>query len=161
MATGTVLLPILANLDNSAPAAIAFSNSIPHLLFDDTTQEYIYWSFRMPQDYASAPVLKLQYSMVSATSNNIEFEAQVMAVSDADSQDLDSESYDTANSQSATVPGTVGYLDEVSLSLTNADSAAAGDLIRIKLSRDADDGSNDTATGDLQLWSAALEYTTS
>ena len=91
----------------------------------------------------------------------IEFEAQVMAVSDGDSQDVDAESWDTANSQSATVPGTAGYLDEVSLSLTNNDSLAANDLVRIKLSRDADDGSNDTATGDLHLWNATLEYTTS
>jgi hypothetical protein len=89
----------------------------------------------------------------------VEFEASVMAVSDGDSQDLDTESYDTVNTGTATVPGTAGYLDVISVTLTNADSLAAGDLVRIKLSRDADDGTNDTATGDLEFHGARLEYT--
>jgi hypothetical protein len=162
MTTGTVLLPITgAMLDASVPPGIGFSNSIPKLLFDDTTPESCYWQFRMPQDYASSPVLKVQYSMASATSNKVEFEASVMAVSDGDPQDMDAESYDSANTISVTVPGTAGYLDEISLSLTNADSLAAGDYVRLKLSRDADDGTNDTATGDCEVWAVSLEYTTS
>jgi hypothetical protein len=44
----------------------------------------------------------------------------------------------------------------VSVTLTNADSIAAGDLVRISISRDADDGTNDTATGDLYLLAAEL-----
>jgi hypothetical protein len=161
MATGTIMLPIQgASLDATAPPGIAYILGRPKMLFDAGTQEYAYWVFRMPTNYASGPVGKLQYSMASATSGLIDFELQMYAVTDGDSQDLDADSYATANSASATVPGTAGYMDEVSITITNADSVAAGDWVAVKLSRDADDGSNDTATGDLELWNFVIEYVT-
>lgn len=160
MATGTILLPILGcSFDATNPPGVDYAQSRPKLLFDDTTPESVIWVFRMPQDYASGLTAKIQYSMASATSNNVEFEVSVMAVSDGDSQDLDADSFDTVNSGSATVPGTAGYLDEISITLTNADSVAAGDWVAIKLARDADDGTNDTATGDAEVWTFSLEYT--
>jgi len=64
------------------------------------------------------------------------------------------------NTSSATaVPATAGYLDEISLALTNFDSGAAGDFLAVKFSRDANHAS-DTATGDLELIAASLEFTT-
>lgn len=160
MATGTVLLPIPALFDAVAPAGLSFFNSKPRLLFDDTTDEIVHWTFRMPENYASAPVLKLQYSMASATANEVIVACQVMAVSDGDAAAIDSDSYDTVNTSSAiTVPGTAGYMDEISLTLTNADSAAAGDWVAIKFSRDANNAGDD-ATGDLELIAASLEFTT-
>jgi len=160
MATGTIILPILAaSLDASNPPGLDYSQNRPKLLFDDTTPEIAYWVFRMPSNYSSALTAKIQYSMASATANEVEFEVSVMAVSDGDSQDLDSDSYDTANSGSATVPGTAGYLDEISISLSSNDSVAAGDWCAVKLARDADDGTNDDATGDAEVWAVSLEYT--
>jgi hypothetical protein len=96
--------------------------------------------------------------MASATSGNVDFEVAVEAITDADATDLDATtSFDTVNSSGATaVPGTAGYIDQVSITLTNADSIAAGDLVRISVSRDADDGTNDTATGDLYLLAAEV-----
>lgn len=160
MATGTIILSIPGYPDATNPPGFGVFNSKPRALFDASTSETMHWTFRMPSDYASAPVLKLQYSMASATSGTIEFEAAIMAVSDGDAAAVDTDSYDTANTGSATVPGTAGYLDEVSITMTNADSLAAGDWVALRLSRDADDGSNDTATGDLELIAASLEYTT-
>jgi len=161
MATGTIILPVGgAYVDSTAPPGLGFSQSRAKLLFDDTTPEIVRWVFRMPADYASGPVAKIQYSMASATSNDVEFEVSVMAVSDGDAQDLDADSFDTVNSGSATVPGTAGYLDEISITLTNADSVAAGDWVCVKLARDADDGTNDTATGDAEVWAVSVEYTT-
>lgn len=161
MATGTIILPIGgAYLDSTNPPGIGIVQSREKLLFDDTTPEICRWVLRMPQDYASAPVGKIQYAMASATANKIEFEMSVMAVTDGDSQDLDADSFDTVNSGSATVPGTAGYLDEISIALSNADSLAAGDWVCFKLARDADDGTNDTATGDGEVWAVSVEYTT-
>jgi len=97
--------------------------------------------------------------MASATTGTVMLSCEVMAVTDGDAAAVDTDSYDTINNSSAkTVPGTVGYLDEISLTLTNADSVAAGDWVAIKLRRDASGGS---ATGDLELIAASLEYTTS
>lgn len=159
MATGTVLLPTLgAELDDTNPPGVSFVSSRRMLLFDADTDEIIYYTFRMPQDYSSAPVLKFQYSMASATSGNVIVGCEVMAVTDGEA--VDSDSYDTVNTSSATaVPGTAGLMDEISLSLSNADSVAAGDYVALKIRRDADNAS-DTATGDLEYWGAALEYTT-
>jgi hypothetical protein len=60
------------------------------------------------------------------------------------------------NTGSESVPGTPGYLGQVSITLTNNDSLAAGDYFRLSLSRDADDGTNDTATGDLYVLAVEL-----
>ncbi len=160
MATATIMLPIPpAGLDASNPPAVEWENSRPQILFDDTTPETCYWTFRMPDNYGSSPVAKVQYKMASATTGTVEYEVSVMAVSDGDAASVDTDSYDTTNSGSATVPGTAGYLDEISISLANVDSVAAGDFVAVKLSRDADDGANDTATGDAEVIAVSIEYT--
>ncbi len=144
--------------DATDPAGLEYTNNLPHLLFDDTTSELVYWVFRVPSDYSSAPLLKVQYSMASATTGTFGVSVSLMAVSDGDSADVDTESYDTANSPSAsTVPGTAGHLDEISVTLTNADSVAAGDLLFIKLARNI----ADTATGDTEVRAVSFEYTAS
>lgn len=128
--------------------------------FDASTEEQIMWSFRMPADYASAPVLKAQYKMASATSGNVIMEARIAAVSDGDATDVDAKGFAAANTSATTaVPGTAGHLDEISITMTNADSLAAGDYVVLYLNRDAGNGS-DTATGDLELVAASIQYTT-
>ena len=144
--------------DATNPAGLEYVNAVPKLLFDDTTSEIVYWVFRLPSDFSSAPVLKAQYTMASATSGTFGLSVSIMAVSDGDSADVDTESYDTANSPSAsTVPGTAGHLDEISVTLTNADSMVANDLVFIRLARNI----ADTATGDAELRAVSLEYTAS
>jgi hypothetical protein len=174
MPTGTVVLPTGAALppDNSAgnePAGIVVAKSsaaapTPHflqLLFDAAVDEMVSWSFRMPQDYASAPSLKVQYKMASATSGNVIIACDIMAVSDGDSQDVDADAFGTINTSAATtVPATAGYLDEISLTLTNNDSLVAGDFVLVHLSRDANNA-GDTAAGDMEVVAVSLEYTTS
>jgi hypothetical protein len=161
MATGTILLPIAgAMLDATNPPGVGFANSIMKLLFDDTTPQLCYWQFRMPTDYASGPIAKLALAMASATSGSVDWEVSIMAVTAGDAQDIDTESYATINSASATVPGTAGHLTEISSTLTNDDSLSARDLVRVRVARDADDVSNDTATGDAELQAVSIEYTT-
>ncbi|MCL4822575.1 MAG: hypothetical protein KJZ57_00025 [Anaerolineales bacterium] len=55
-----------------------------------------------------------------------------------------------------TAPGTAGYIDQFTATLTNKDSVAAGDYVRIRLMRDADDGTNDTASGDCYVLMAEI-----
>lgn len=159
MATGTIILPVqAAKLPTSNPAALDASETNWRLLFDATTSESCVWQFRMPVNYASGLTAKLQYSMASATSGTVAWDVYVMAVSDGDAADINTESYATVNtSGGVTVPGTAGYLDEISVTLTNADSVAAGDFTKIKVGRDV---ATDTATGDAELVCLSLEYTT-
>lgn len=160
MATAT-LLASRVSLDATSPPGAAVANSLVYLTFDASTDEIVYLEFALPENYASAPVLKGIFSMASATSGNVVWAAQVWAMTPGDSADIDTESYDTANTDTEAVPGTAGYPDEFAITLTNADSMAAGDIVRIKLFRDADNGS-DTATGDaeLRIGTVRLEYTT-
>lgn len=173
MAVGNLLLPIGAAIlpdgsaSNAAPAIQRVKSSAaaptPYFLqaaFDASTDEMLFWSLRMPDDYASAPVLKVQYKMASATSGNLILDAYVMAVTDGDATDVDANDFATVNTSATTaVPGTAGHLDEISITLTNADSVAAGDFVVVRLGRDADNGS-DTATGDCEVVAVTLAYTT-
>jgi hypothetical protein len=128
------------------------------LAFDASTDESAMWTFVAPQGISGTMAAVVTYCMASATSGKVDFEVAIEAVSDGDSLDLDaSTGYATANTITApTVPGTAGYIDQFSCTLTNDDSIAAGDLVRLKLTRDADDGTNDTATGDCYLLSVEV-----
>lgn len=173
MATGSVLLPMGAavvpdgSASNAAPAIQRVKSSAtapaPYFLqaaFDASTKEQCMWSFRMPADYASAPVLRVEYKMTSATSGNVIIEGRLAAVTPGDSADVDAKAFATTNTSSASaVPATAGFLAEITLSLTNADSLAAGDFVVLYLSRDAANAS-DTATGDMEVAAVSLLYTT-
>lgn len=173
MTTGSILLtPGAAILPdgsatNAAPAiqrvkstATAPAPYFLQLAFDASTEEWASWSFRMPADYSSSPVLKIQYKMTSATSGNIVWVGQLAAITDGDSTDGDAKAFAAVNSSGAVaVPGTAGFVKEVSITMTNADSVAAGDFVVVRIARDADDA-NDTATGDAEFIGAALTYTT-
>ena len=127
-------------------------------LFDATVDEAVVWGFRMPDNYSSDPLLKIGYSMFSATSGTVEFEGAIMCVSDGDAADLATPSFSAIAVATETVPGTVGYLSEVSITLTD-DSCTAGDFVYIYQSTDADDGTNDTATGDRENVYTTFTYT--
>lgn len=163
MANGTVILPVQsAKLSGSfiaLPARINGGSNSWSLLFSATQTESALFQFRMPENYTSTPVLKVQYTMASATSGSIDLEVEVMALSDGES-DPDVASFDSVNeiAGGTTVPGTAGILDEISITLTNADSVAANDFVLIRINRDHDDVDDD-ATGDLEVRNITLEYT--
>lgn len=172
MATGSILLPIGAAIipdgtaSNAGPAIQRGKSSAaaptPYFLqaaFDATTKEQCMWSFRMPADYLSAPVLRVQYKMTSATSGTVIIEGRLAAVTPGDATDVDAKAFGTANTSSAaTVPATAGFMAEITLALTNNDSLAAGDFVVVYLNRDAANAS-DTATGDMEVVGVALLYT--
>lgn len=154
MATRYTLTPESAQFPSSNFPALTRVNERIALAFDAATDEKCYWTFVAPQGITGTLTLLLFCIAASATSGAVYFQAQVEAVTPADAVDLDATtSFDTANSGNATVAATAGYLFTVSITLTNADSVAAGDIVRIALNRDADNAS-DTATGDMYLLAA-------
>lgn len=128
------------------------------LLFDATTDEAAVWQFRLPDYWAAHSELNVFYTMTSATTLEVEFEADVMCVSDGDAADVGTASFAGVAVGSATVPGTAGYPDEISLTLTD-DSCAAGDMMWVYLSTDANDATNDDATGDREVIGVEYEFT--
>lgn len=164
MATGTIILPVQAAqlVPSASGASITTTQNIWRLAFDPNAKEYAAWQFRMPATYSSSPVVKIQYiATANATGAGlVDFEVAIMAISDGDSQTLNVNSYDTVNAGSATVPTTDGYLDEVSITVTNNDSVAAGDYVRLQIARDATDATNDTVGGDIEVVNVSFQYTT-
>lgn len=173
MATGSILLtpgnaaPPDGSSSNAAPAIQRTKSSATapgvyflQAAFDASTEEWLTWQFRMPADYASGLAAKCQYKMASATTGGVTWDVRVSATSDGDSQDVDAQDFDAANTATVTVPGTVGYLDEASVTVTNAGSVAAGDFVVVRLARAVDDA-GDTASGDAEFVALNLEYTTS
>lgn len=155
--TGAYVTATISGADTAAGASIDAGDGNWRLLFDDTTDEAAIWQFRIPPDYNGTPVAKIGYSMVSATASEVDWEVAVMCTSDGDSADVGTASFAAAATGSATVPGTVGYLDEVSITVTD-DSCVAGDLMSIYVSTDANDATLDDATGDRELVYFQLEY---
>lgn len=153
---GNVFAPVQRKQSSAASPAPAWFEA----LMDASTVEALHWAFQMPGNYSSAPVIRITYKMASATSGNIIMEAHLAAVSDGDATDTDAKAFAAVNTSATTaVPGTAGYIDQLTISLTNADSVAANDWVVLRIARDADNAS-DTATGDLELIGVSLEYTT-
>ncbi len=170
MATGTIILPILAAVpDPTNPPGLAFTTANrPYLTFDGTTDELCLWQFHLPTDYASdgrshlcdasGLTVYCQYSMASATTNNIAFRTEVMAI--ADTEDVDTDNFAAVEaSADDTVPGTAGNMGVVSDALATP-TVAANDYIALRFGREnATSGTN--ATGDMEVWNVWAEYTTS
>jgi len=147
---------------SSAPGRDIVQNR-PFVAFDAGAVETCFTKpAAMPGQYAGGTLkASLGYVMASATSGKVDFEVSVEAVSDGDTVDLDATtSFDTLNAGNVTVPATAGHIDVLTITLTNKDSVAAGDLITFKLERDADDATDDTASGDARvLWLEIWEET--
>jgi hypothetical protein len=153
--TRFVLTPFSAEFPATNFPNLDLINRRPVLSFDADTKETCYWTFVAPQGLTGTLHAKIQYIMASATTGDVDVNVAVEAITDADATDLDSStSFATVNAvDNTSVPGTAGYIDVIDVTLTNADSIAAGDYVRISLDRDSAD---DTATGDMCVLSVEI-----
>ena len=147
MATRFIFTPYAASTNFPQ---LQLVNRRPVLSFDAAANETAYWTAVVPQGWTGTITALIYYIMASATSGDVDIDVAVEAVTDADALDLDATtSFDTVNStDNTTVPGTAGYVDVVSVTMTNNDSSAAGDYIRFSLARDA---VSDTGAGDMHV----------
>ena len=114
-----------------------------------------YWTLVAPQGLSGAQSLVITYAMASATGGGVAVDVAIEAISDGDAVDTDAAtSFDAANTgTAAAVPATAGLIDQVTVSLASVDSMAAGDYVRISLTR-AVTNAVDTAAGDLYFLAA-------
>lgn len=164
MASGDTLLQF-GPLHNEPPSSNAATfdtrNSHPVLDFDATTNESAVFSAVMPQHYAGTTgvTVYLHYSMSSAEADTVDWDAAFELIGDGD-LDVDGDSFAAVNSvDDTTVPGTTGLVDVVSIAFTDGadmDSVEAGDLFRLKITRDA---ASDDAAGDAELYAVEIRET--
>ena len=157
MATRAVLLPEAAHYPATNFPALLLSNRRPVLAFDASTSETAYWTFVAPQGITGAWTAVISYAMASATTGGVAFDVALEAISSGDALDTDATtSFDSVNTGTdAAVPGTAGYMEQISITLTNADSIAAADLVRVSVARAVANGA-DTATGDCYVLSVEI-----
>lgn len=158
MASRNSFLPGAAEPPASNHAPYNKINERPVLMFDATTDESAYWTFIAPQGITGTITVVITYMMASATSGACRWEALLECITDGDTTDLDAtSSFDSTNSNGATVPGTAGQIDQIAITMTNADSIAAGDYCRLLVRRDANGTTGtDDATGDAYLLAVEL-----
>lgn len=172
MATATINLPVAAGVmpdgstNNLAPGMTRRkgSETAPAKFFltadfDASQRESLYWTFQMPQNYASAPIVRLHWQ-ANATSGSVVWAAQIGAVTPADTDTLVEHVLATASTATTAANTTEARrLVETTITLANLDSLAAGDEIVVCVYRDGANGS-DTCTVDAELISVSLDYTT-
>ena len=129
-------------------ATLDTRNSIAVLDFDDTTDESAIFVSVCPQgaNLASGLSITLIWTASTATSGACVWDASLERMT----TDIDTDSFDTAASVTATTNATSGVPNYSTITLTTIDSLTAGDGFRLKINRDANNGS-DTMTGDAEL----------
>ena len=129
-------------------ATLDTRNSIAVLDFDDTTDESAIFVSVCPQgaNLASGLSITLIWTASTATSGACVWDASLERMT----TDIDTDSFDTAASITATTNATSGVPNYSTITLTTIDSLTAGDGFRLKINRDANNGS-DTMTGDAEL----------
>lgn len=165
MASGQTLCKLFPN-DNEPPTSNGASfdtrNNHPVLDFDQSTDESAIFTDVLPRNYAGGGVtVYLHVSATGITTGNYIFDVSFERIGDG-SQDVDSDGFASAQSLAATaVPATDGHVDIVSIAFTDGaqmDSIAAGELFRLKVTRDADNVS-DTAAADIELHAIEIKET--
>lgn len=157
MATRAILTPLAAEFPATNFPQLLLSNRRPALAFDATTSETAYWTLVVPQGWTGTIIAVISYAMASATTGGVAFDVSLEAISSGDATDTDAAaSFDTVNTGTdAAVPGTAGYMEQISITLTNNDSSAAADYLRLALARNVADAA-DTATGDCYVFAVEL-----
>jgi hypothetical protein len=149
---GTKTYAVFNALDNQPPATnfatLDTRNSIALLDFDDSTDEDAIFLGVIPEAAILASGLKIRliWTATSATSGDCVWEVSLERMN----TDIDSNSFDTIASATATTDATSGVPNYTEITLTTIDSVTAGDGFRLKITRDANNGS-DTMSGDAEL----------
>lgn len=142
----------------SAYATLDSRNSILLLDFDDTTDESAVFLGVLPRNYAGGGVtVTLHWAATSATTGNVVWEVAWERMN----TDMDADSFATGNTATTACNGTSGILTTSAITFTNGaqiDSVAVGEPFRIKVTRDANNGS-DTMTGDAELVAVEIRET--
>lgn len=164
MASGDTLC-VFTPLHNEPPgsnyATLDFRNVHPVLDFDAATGESAVFTSVLPRNYAGGGLtVTLIWAATSATSGNVVWNAAIERMQD-DVTDLDSDSFaavQAVTAGAASASGEPAYDAITFTDGTQMDSLAVGEAFRLKITRDANNGS-DTMTGDAELLAAEIKET--
>lgn len=132
---------------------------VPALAYDAAADEFAFWHFNAINYGSGNLTLDLYWYADSASSGDVIWDAAIAAITpNTDTQDIETDSLATVNSVTDSHLGTTGQrVHQCAITISNLDSLAARDHVTLRISRDANNGS-DTMTGDAFLLSAVLSY---
>lgn len=164
MASGDTLCSLKVG-DNEPPssnyATVDTRNGHLVIDFDASTDESMVVRGILPRNYAGGGVtIYVHWRATSATSGASRWATAFERVA---GQDIDSDSFATAQTTGGTANGTSGVETVTSIAHTDGgqmDSVAAGEEFRLKITRDADGTSGtDDMTGDAEISSIEIKET--
>lgn len=136
-------------------------NNHPIISFIDSTTKTVNFESVIPRYYSSNGLTVNLYWMAStATTGSVVWSVAFERLL-AGTDDLDSDSFATANTVTTATNATSGVLTQSSIAFTNGaqiDSLAAGDVVRLQVSRLGANGS-DTLTDIAQLFMIEIKET--
>ena len=151
-ALGTKTISRFTPRENQPPATdfatLDTRNSIAVLNFDDTTNENAIFLNVISEAVLLGSGLKilLIWTATTATTGNCVWQTALEKMT----TDIDTDSFDTAESLTATTNVTSGVPNYTEITLTTIDSIVSGDGFRLKVTRNATSAS-DTMIGDAEL----------
>lgn len=164
MASGDTLL-IFTPQHNEPPASnyatLDMRNNVAVLDFDAATDESAIFGSALPSAYAGGGLtVTLVWMATTATSGNVVWTAEIERHQD-DAFDIDSDGFAAANTATATAASASGEQQYSAITFTDGadmDSLAASESFRLRITRDANNGS-DTMTGDAELLRVVVSET--
>ncbi len=147
------------NLDSAHTAQIDGGSGAWKLRYDADTIETASWMTSLDTYSGGGFTGTIHYTMSSGTSNEVEWQIYMDCLTpNVDNSSLDTNTWGTADVLVDTVSADDGRVFSISDSSLNEDSCALGDIMRVKVDTDADDGGgNDDATGDRELRGLTIE----
>jgi hypothetical protein len=128
-------------------ACVTGSNTQKGVLdFDADTDEFAQQTIMLPSDWVATVDVKFVW-FAAATSGNVIWSIQTICVADAETDDP---AFNTASTSTDATKGTTNQVNTASITGVTATGCAAGELMHINISRDANNAS-DTMTGDARL----------
>lgn len=167
MASGDTLIVFTA-LNNEPPssnyATVDTRNGAVVLDFDDTTDESAEFSGFMPLHYGGGGVtvtIGWMASDATVASGTVRWDVAFKSFSD-DADDIDSKAFHTAGSVTSTEASASGELQYADIPFADnaaIDETAAGEYFRLKVTRDANHGSDDTLGQDAEVLFVSIKET--
>lgn len=138
-----------------AAACITGTNTQKGVIdFDAGTDESIQATIMLESDWTTGNLDVTFKWLAAATTGDVIWGIQTICVADAETDDP---AFNTASTVTDTAKGTTNQTNDASITNVTKTGCAAGELMHIKIYRDADAG-GDTMTGDARLIGAMLTY---
>lgn len=152
----TVQPPELLVELNTGAGTGANASPVTSLAFDQTTLEAAYWTLTL-FNYGSGNVSVLIDWFATPTSGNAVWGAQWQSQTPGDAQSVLTDALAAAATTTTATSGTASGPVRTTVTVSSLDSFAAGDIITLKVYRDAANGS-DTLAADAKVRAVTLQY---